>query len=62
MQTEPQRWLRMENSDTLLYAEPPEIQKQGANVELRFIVPDATARLLLERIAKASGSTVAVTQ
>lgn len=62
IQKEPQRWLRMEDSDALLYVQPPEVKQDDTNLELRFTVPDASARLLLERIAKASGSTIAVTQ
>ena len=49
---EPQRWLRLQDSDLPLYKQPPEITKQGATLELRLIVPDDTARLLLQRIAK----------
>jgi hypothetical protein len=49
----PQRWLRFSDSELLLYSQPPEIQRQNAsNVELRFTVPENSARLLLERIAK----------
>jgi hypothetical protein len=36
----------------MLYAQPPEITRQAANLELHFIVPEETARLLLQRIAK----------
>jgi hypothetical protein len=37
----------------LLYSQPPEIQRQGtSNLELRFVVPENSARLLLERLAK----------
>ncbi len=62
LKDEPQRWLRLEDSDLLLYLQPPEIQRQGATMELRFTIPDASARLLLQRIAKAGESTVAVTR
>jgi hypothetical protein len=49
----PQQWLRLPDSDLLLYSQPPEIQRQGSsNVELRFVVPENSARLLLERLAK----------
>jgi hypothetical protein len=36
----------------MLYAQPPEVTRQAANLELHFNVPDETARLLLQRIAK----------
>ena len=52
LHNEPQRWLRMQDSDLLLYAQPPEIVRQGANIELHFNVPEDSARLLLQRIAK----------
>jgi hypothetical protein len=54
---EPQRWLRLQDSDLLLYKQPPEITKQGATLELRLTVPDDTARLLLQRIAKTDTAT-----
>jgi hypothetical protein len=49
----PQQWLRLPDSQLLLYSQPPEIQRQGtSNMELRFAVPEDSARLLLERLAK----------
>jgi hypothetical protein len=49
----PQQWLRLADSELLLYSQPPEIQRQGtSNLELRFAVPENCARLLLERLAK----------
>jgi len=60
LHSEPQRWLRLQDSNFLLYAQPPEITRQAATLELRFNVPDETARLLLQRIAKTDlGSSVA---
>ena len=52
LHNEPQRWLRLQDSTLMLYAQPPEITRQAATLELHFNVPDETARLLLERIAK----------
>src|SRR5581483_11903584 len=47
----PQQWLRLPNSDLLLYTRPPEIQKASAtNLELRFDMPENSARVLLERL------------
>ncbi len=56
----PQRWLRLADSELLLYSQPPQIQRQGtSNVELRFTVPENSARLLIERIAKTDAPAVA---
>jgi hypothetical protein len=47
------QWLRLPDSPLLLYTQPPEIQTQGnSNLELRFTMPEDSARLLLERLAK----------
>ena len=54
LRAEPQRWLRMADSDMLLYAQPPEVITAGADVEIRFIVPADSARLLLQRLAKSN--------
>lgn len=59
---DPKRWLHLQDSELLLYTQPPEIQKQGTNLELRFTVPEDSARLLLERIARTAASTVVATQ
>ncbi|MEP7015531.1 MAG: hypothetical protein ABI925_08835 [Verrucomicrobiota bacterium] len=62
LRSDPARWLRVQNSDALLYVQAPEIQRDGTNLELRFNVPDASARLLLERIAKVVAAPVVATQ
>jgi hypothetical protein len=49
---DPQRWLRIEQSDLPLFASPPEINRQHADLEIRFNIPENSARLLLQRIAK----------
>ena len=49
----PQQWLRLPDSELLLYSRPPEILRPSAsNLELRFEVPENSARVLLERLAK----------
>ncbi|MDQ6940245.1 MAG: hypothetical protein M3119_08835 [Verrucomicrobiota bacterium] len=53
---EPQRWLRMQDSDLLLYAQAPEVSTQDVDLEVRFVVPENSARLLLQRVAKTSAS------
>ena len=49
---DPQRWLRIQDSDLLLFAQPPEVITQGSDIEIRFVVPENSARLLLQRVAK----------
>jgi hypothetical protein len=49
----PQQWLHLPDSQLLLYSQPPEVQRHdSSNLELRFAVPEGSARLLLERLAK----------
>ena len=57
----PQQWLRLQNSELLLYTRPPEILRPGSsNLELRFEVPENSARLLLERLAKTDAAQVVI--
>ena len=52
LRSNPEQWLRLPDSPLLLYSQPPEIQTQGSsNLELRFTMPEDSARLLLERLA-----------
>ena len=49
----PQQWLRLPDTQLLLYAQTPEVQTHdSSNIELRFTMPEGAARLLLERLAK----------
>jgi hypothetical protein len=52
IRNEPQRLLKLAESELLLYAQPPEVDVQGTDVQVRFDVPENSARLLLQRIAK----------
>ena len=52
IRNEPQRLLRLQDSDLLLYMQPPEVEVQGANVQLRFDVPENSAWLILQRLAR----------
>jgi hypothetical protein len=52
IRNEPQLLLKMADSELLFYAQPPEVEVQGANVQLRFDVPENSARLVLQRLAK----------
>jgi hypothetical protein len=55
----PEQWLRLPESQLLLYSRPPEIQRSSAsNLELRFEIPENSARLLLERLAKTQAAPV----
>ncbi|MFL6531145.1 MAG: hypothetical protein ACJ8HQ_08530 [Chthoniobacterales bacterium] len=58
----PQRWLKMQESDALLYAEPPEVVTQGQGIEIRFNVPENSARLLLQRVAKSNAAPAVAAQ
>ena len=57
----PQRWLRLQDSELLLFAQPPEVATQGAGLEIRCNVPENSARLLLGRIAKTDAVEMATT-
>ena len=49
----PQQWLRLPDTQLLLYAQTPEVQTHdSSNIELRFTMPEGTARLLLKRLSK----------
>jgi hypothetical protein len=55
----PQQWLRIPDSELLLYSRPPELLKpSSSNLELRFEIPENSARLLLERLAKTGAAQV----
>ena len=50
--SEPQRWFHLQDSNLLLYTQAPEVSRQAENIEVHFNVPDDTAWMLLQRIAK----------
>jgi hypothetical protein len=52
IRNDPQHWLHLEQSDLPLFTQPPEIIRQHSNLELHFNMPENTARLFLQRIAK----------
>lgn len=56
VKNEPQRWLRLQDSELLLYAQAPEVSTQNTSLEVRFNVPENSARLLLQRIAKSNAA------
>jgi hypothetical protein len=56
MRENPQQWLQLEGSDLFLFAQPPEVITQGTDVEVRVVVPENSARLLLQRIAKSNAA------
>ena len=56
VRTDPQRWLRLQDSELLLYAQAPEVNKQRTDLEISFVVPENSARLLLQRVAKTNAA------
>ena len=60
LRSDPQRWLKFQDSDQPLYAQPPEVETQGTDVEVRFDVPEKSARLILQRVAKTDGAPAVV--
>jgi hypothetical protein len=55
----PQQWLRLPDSELLLYSRPPELlRSSSSNLELRFELPENSARLLLERLSKTDAAEV----
>ncbi len=55
LKQDPAHWLHLEQSDLPLFAAPPEINRDGVNLDLRFNIPENSVRLLLQRIAKTDG-------
>jgi hypothetical protein len=56
LRTDWQHWLQLQDSNLMLSTQAPDIQStQGTNLELRFDVPENSARLLLQRLAKTDG-------
>ncbi len=53
LRDEPQRLLRLPDSEVLLYSQPPEVNRQKENIEVRFHLAENAALLLLERLARA---------
>ncbi|HEX8281570.1 MAG TPA: hypothetical protein VF551_09340, partial [Chthoniobacterales bacterium] len=56
LRDEPQRWLRLQDSELLLFSQPPEVTAQGGGLEVRFNVPENSARLLLQRVANSNAA------
>ncbi len=52
---DPSHWLRLEGTEVTLCTQRPEVDTDGPNVEARVDVPENSARLLLQRIAKTDG-------
>jgi hypothetical protein len=52
LHNEPQKWLRLQDSNLVLFSQAPDISRQGANLEVHFNVPEGAVQLLLQRIAK----------
>ncbi|HEV2803989.1 MAG TPA: hypothetical protein VGW57_03560 [Chthoniobacterales bacterium] len=52
IRNEPQRMLKLADSELLFFVQPPEVEVQGTSVQLKFDVPENSARLVLQRLAK----------
>jgi hypothetical protein len=52
IRNDPQRLLKVADSELLLFVQPPEVEVQGTNVQLRFDIPENSARTVLQRLAK----------
>jgi hypothetical protein len=52
LHNEPQKWLRLQDSNLMLFTQPPDVSRQAANLEVHFNVPEDAVQLLLQRIAK----------
>ena len=59
---DPHRWLHLADSDLLLFADNPNVSRQDTTVELTFTVPENSARLLLQRLAKSDVPAVIAAQ
>jgi hypothetical protein len=58
----PQEFLRLPDSDLMLFSQIPNVSRQNTVVEADFIVPENSARLLLQRLAKSDTPTVLAAQ
>jgi len=52
LHNEPQKWLRLQDSNLMLFTQPPDVSRQAANLEVHFNVPEDAVQLVLQRIAK----------
>jgi hypothetical protein len=44
--------LKLADSELLFFVQPPEVEVQGTSVQVKFDVPENSARLVLQRLAK----------
>lgn len=56
IRNEPQRMLKLADTELLFNAQPPEVDVQGTDIEVRFDVPENSARLVLQRLAKVTAA------
>jgi hypothetical protein len=56
IRNEPQRWLKLPDSDLLLHAQAPQIEVHGADLEVRFDMPEKSARQFLQRLARTTSA------
>jgi hypothetical protein len=59
---DPHRWLHLADSELRLFSENPTVSRQDTTIDLSFNMPEATARVLLQRLAKTDTPTVVASQ
>ena len=62
LRDQPHQWLHLADSDLLLFADNPTVSRQDMTIELTFNMPENSARLLLQRLAKSDIPTVVASQ
>jgi hypothetical protein len=56
IQEDAARWLHLDQSDLPLFTATPEVNRDRENLDVRFNIPENSARLLLQRIAKSDAA------
>jgi hypothetical protein len=59
---DPHRWLHLADSDLSLFADNPNISRQDTVIEMTFTMPENSARLVLQRLAKTDTPAVIASQ
>jgi len=59
---DPSHWLHLPDSDLLLFSDNPSVSKQDSSIEINFTVPENSARLLLQRLARSDTAPVVASQ
>jgi hypothetical protein len=62
IQEDAARWLHVDQTDLPLFAAAPEVNRDRENLDVRFNIPENSARLLLQRIAKSDAAPAATVE